>query len=475
MRKTKIICTLGPATDDERVLRELMLSGMNVARVNFSHQTHEEQLKRISAVKRLRKELNLPIALLADTKGPEIRIGTFKTPKVTLKEGQQFTLTTRDVVGDESIVSISFKGLPGDVNKGTHILIDDGLIDMTVDAISATDITCTVINGGEISARKGVNVPGIRISMPYISPSDRADLRFAVENDFDFIAASFVRTADDVRLIKAELKRHGCNDIRIISKIENREGIENADEILKESDGLMVARGDMGVEVPLEEIPIIQKQLIRKVYLAGKQVVTATQMLDSMMKNPRPTRAETTDVANAIYDGTSAIMLSGETAAGAHPIEALKTMARIAEVTERDIDYKKRFRNTVHNDLYNVTGAISHATTAAAHDLDAKAIVTVTESGSTARMISRYRPAVDIIGCSPSKKTVRQMNMSWGVTPLLVEEKTNTDELFKHAITAAHNAGLLSDGDLTVITAGVPLGKSGTTNMIRIHVVGEEI
>ncbi len=475
MRKTKIICTLGPATDDEKVLREMMLAGMNVARVNFSHQTHGEQLKRIETVKRLRRELNLPIALLADTKGPEIRIGTFKTPKVTLNEGQNFTLTTKDIVGDETKVKVSFEGLPHDVSKGTHILIDDGLIDMTVDTVTATEIVCTVVNGGEISARKGVNVPGVSISMPYISASDRSDIRFAVENDFDFIAASFVRNEDDIKQIKAELQRHGCRDMRIIAKIENREGVENADAILNESDGLMVARGDMGVEVPLEEIPIIQKQLIRKAYLAGKQVITATQMLDSMMKNPRPTRAETTDVANAIYDGTSAIMLSGETAAGKHPIEAVKTMAKIAEVTEQDIDYKEQFRKTVHTDLCNVTDAISHATCAAAHDLDATAIVTVTKSGTTARMISKYRPQVDILGCSPSKKTVRQMNMSWGITPLLVEEKTSSDELFSHAISAAHNAGRLKDGDLAVITAGVPIGKSGTTNMIRIHVVGEPI
>ena len=475
MRKTKIVCTLGPATDNEEVLREMMLAGMNGARVNFSHQDHAQHLERIEVVKRLRKELNLPIALLADTKGPEIRIGTFSTPKVRLKEGQTFTLTTKEIVGDENTVSISFEGLPKDVTKGTHILIDDGLVDMVVDSISSTDITCTVINGGEISARKGVNVPSVRLSMPYISASDRADILFAVENDFDFLAASFVRTADDIRAIKAELNRHGCKDMRIIAKIENREGIENADAILAESDGLMVARGDMGVEIPFEEIPIIQKQLIRKVYLAGKQVVTATQMLDSMMKNPRPTRAETTDVANAIYDGTSAIMLSGETAAGAYPVESLKIMARIAETTESDIDYKKRFRNTVHTDLCNVTDAISHATCAAAHDLDARAIITVTESGGTARMISKYRPQVDILGCSPSKKTVRQMNMSWGVTPLLIEEKTSTDDLFAHAIAVSQNANYLKRGDLSVITAGVPLGKSGTTNMIRIHVVGESL
>ena len=473
MRKTKIICTLGPATDDENVLRDMMLAGMNVARVNFSHSTHEEHLKRIEVVKRLRREMNLPVALLADTKGPEIRIGQFKTKSVTLTEGQTFTLTTRQLIGDTNIVSVSFNGLPSDVSRGTHILIDDGLIDMVVESVTTTDINCTVVNGGEISARKGVNVPNVSLSMPYMSANDRADIRFAVENDFDFIAASFVRSDRDVKLIKEELARHNCHDIRIISKIESRDGVVNADAILRESDGLMVARGDMGVEIPFEEIPIIQKALIKKAYLAGKQVITATQMLDSMMKNPRPTRAEITDVANAIYDGTSAIMLSGETAAGKYPVDSVKTMARIAEVTEQDIDYKKRFRATIHEDLYNVTDAISHATCAAAHDLDAAAIVTVTKSGGTARMISKYRPQVGIIGCSPNKKTVRQMNMSWGITPLLVEEKTNTDDLIAHTITTAHNMGLLHDGDLAVITAGVPIGKSGTTNMIKIHVVGE--
>ncbi|MBS1333718.1 MAG: pyruvate kinase, partial [Clostridiales bacterium] len=321
MRKTKIICTLGPATDDENVLRALMLSGMDVARVNFSHQTHEEQKVRVEAVKRIRKELGLPVALLADTKGPEIRIGKFAEPKVELKAGQNFTLTTRDVQGTSEIVSISFAGLPSDVSRGTHILIDDGLIDMVVVSATQTDIVCTVINGGFISANKGINVPGVQLSMPFISSRDRADLRFAVENDLDFVAASFTRTAADINLVKEELARLGSRDMRIIAKIENSEGVANIDEILKVCDGVMVARGDLGVEIPLEDIPVIQKKLIKQAYRAGKQVITATQMLDSMIKNPRPTRAETTDVANAIYDGTSAIMLSGETAAGAYPVE----------------------------------------------------------------------------------------------------------------------------------------------------------
>ena len=475
MRKTKIICTLGPSTDNEAVLKQLMLSGMNVARINFSHQTHEIQQKRVDMIKKLREELGLPVALLADTKGPEIRLGAFSTKKVTLKEGQQFTLTTKDIVGDQTRASISFPGLPHDVTRGAHILIDDGLIDMEVQSVSSTDISCKVINGGDVSARKGINVPGVKVSMPFISPADRADIRFAVENDFDFIATSFTRTAADVELIKEELERLGCKTMRIIAKIENREGVENAEEILKSSDGLMVARGDLGVEIPLQEIPMIQKKLIKEAYLAGKQVVTATQMLESMIQNPRPTRAEATDVANAVYDGTSAIMLSGETAAGQHPVEAVKTMALIAAVTESDIDYKKRFRMANHTNLCNVTDAISHATCAAAHDLNAAAIITVTKSGSTARMISKYRPQTDIIGCSPDPKTVRQMNMSWGISPILVAEENTTEMLFSHAVQSAQAAGMLKDGDLAVITAGVPLGKSGTTNMLRVHVVGENI
>ena len=473
MRKTKIICTLGPATDDENVLRALMLSGMDVARVNFSHQTHEEQKVRVEAVKRIRKELGLPVALLADTKGPEIRIGKFAEPKVELKAGQSFTLTTRDVQGTSEVVSISFAGLPSDVSRGTHILIDDGLIDMVVVSATQTDIVCTVINGGFISANKGINVPGVQLSMPFISSRDRADLRFAVENDFDFVAASFTRTAADINLVKEELARLGSRDMRIIAKIENSEGVANIDEILKVCDGVMVARGDLGVEIPLEDIPVIQKKLITQAYRAGKQVITATQMLDSMIKNPRPTRAETTDVANAIYDGTSAIMLSGETAAGAYPVEAVRTMARIAERTEGDIDYRKRFSQAKVSELCNVTDAISHATCAAAHDLNAAAVITVSKSGMTGRMISKFRPLVPIIGCSPDEKVLRQMNLSWGVMPIYVEEKKSTDELFEAAVSAARQAGVIKDGDLTVITAGVPLGKSGTTNMMRIHVVGE--
>ena len=454
MRKTKIICTLGPATDNPDVLRQLMLSGMNVARINMSHQSHKDHKARIDMVKALREELRLPIAILIDTKGPEIRLGAFKEPKVELRAGDSFTLTTEPVEGDSTIASISFAGLPADVRKGGHILIDDGLIDMEVQATTATTITCTVINGGMVSANKGVNVPGAQLSMPFMSDRDRADIAFACEMEADFIAASFTRRADDVLQIRQELEKNSNHSIRIIAKIENAEGVDNIDDILKVSDGIMVARGDMGVEIALEEIPSIQKKLIHKGYNAGLQVITATQMLDSMMKNPRPTRAETTDVANAIYDGTSAIMLSGETAAGAYPIEAVKTMARIARRTEQDINYIKRFSSRDVHEAPNVTNAISHATV------------------TTARMISKFRPACPIICCTTNPAAQRQMNLSWGVVPIMAEEKDNMDALFDHAVDCAVNAGYLSSGDLVVITAGAPLGVSGTTNLLKVHLVG---
>ncbi len=472
MRKTKIICTLGPSTDDPAVLRELMLSGMDVARVNMSHQNHDSHKQRIEMVKRLRGELGLPVAVLIDTKGPEIRLGAFKEPKVELKAGELFTLTTRQLDGDSSVASISFAGLPGDVSRGSHILIDDGLIDLEVQQTTDTDILCKIINGGMVSANKGVNVPGASLSMPFMSERDKSDIAFACEMEADFIAASFTRRADDVLQIRQELERNGNHSIRIIAKIENSEGVDNIDDILKVSDGIMVARGDMGVEIALEEIPSIQKKLIHKGYNAGLQVITATQMLDSMMKNPRPTRAETTDVANAIYDGTSAIMLSGETAAGAYPIESVRTMARIAVRTEQDINYQKRFSSRDVHDAPNVTNAISHATVTTAHDLGAAAILTVTKSGATARMISKYRPSCPIICCTTNPTTQRQMNLSWGVVPLMAEEKSNMDELFEHAVNRAVEAGYLSSGDLVVITAGAPLGVSGTTNLLKVHLVG---
>lgn len=473
MRKTKIICTLGPATDDIEVLRQLMLAGMNVARLNFSHSTADEQRVRSDAVKKLREELRLPVALLLDTKGPEIRVRDFNKPKIQLKAGEKFVLTTRDIIGDETTAAITFPNLPREVSAGARILIDDGLIELKVDFCTETDIHCTIVNGGTISGHKGINVPGIKLSLPFISEKDKQDIAFAVQEDFDFIAASFTRSAQDIIELRTELEKCNCHKIRIIAKIENSDGVENIDEIIRVSDGIMVARGDLGVEIALEEIPIIQKQLIKKAYNAGKQVITATQMLDSMMKNPRPTRAEATDVANAIYDGTSAIMLSGETAAGEYPVVALKTMSRIAERTEHDIDYKARFAKRDVKEVPNVTSAISHATCTTAHDLGAVAIITVSKSGKTARMISKYRPDCPIISGTTDPTVMRQMNLSWGVVPIMVDEKNNTDELFDHVVDVARKNGLVQNGDLVVITAGVPLGVSGTTNLLKVQLVGD--
>ncbi len=474
MRKTKIICTLGPATDDDTVLREMFLSGMDVARFNFSHATHEEHLARLQKIEKLRDELGIPVATLLDTKGPEIRLCTFKdNKKVHLKEGQTFTLTSREVEGDEKQVSISYPNLIYDIDAGTTILIDDGLVEMMVKEVTATDIICTVKNGGIISDRKGVNVPGVHLSMPFISDKDREDILFGIKQNFDFIAASFVSTADDIREIRKMLNKHN-SQTKVIAKIENYHGVEHIDDIIEASDGIMIARGDMGVEIPYEEVPVLQKLIIKKVYQAGKQVITATQMLDSMIKNPRPTRAETTDVANAIYDGTSAIMLSGETAAGAYPVESLKTMVKIASRAEADIDYKKRFRLQEVCQSPDITDAISRATVTTAHDLNAKMIITVTTSGKTARMISRYRPDCQILGCSTDPMVCRQLNMAWGVTPLLIAVEHDTFELFDHAIQAVENAGFLQDGELAVLTAGVPLGTSGTTNLIKVQIAGSK-
>lgn len=474
MRKTKIICTLGPSTDNDNVLRELMLSGMDVARFNFSHADHEEHLGRLKRIEKLREELGIPVATLMDTKGPEIRIGNFKNnKKIQLKEGQLFTLTTRAVEGDETQVSISYPNLIYDIEIGNTILIDDGLVEMTVTEITDTDIICTVKNNGAISNKKGVNVPGVHLSMPFISDKDREDILFAIHHKFDFIAASFVRTAEDVKDIRKMLNKHN-SQIKIIAKIENYQGVEHIDEIIEAADGIMIARGDMGVEIPYEEVPVLQKMIIKKVYNSSKQVITATQMLDSMIKNPRPTRAETTDVANAIYDGTSAIMLSGETAAGAYPVEALRTMVKIAIRTEADIDYKKRFRIQDVCHQPNITDAISRATVTTAHDLNAKMIITVTTSGGTARSISRYRPQCQILGCTTDPVVCRQLNMSWGVTPLLMPVEHDTFELFDHAIQAVEKAGYLEDGELAVLTAGVPLGMAGTTNIIKVQIAGSK-
>lgn len=460
MRKTKIVCTLGPASESEDILRKLMIEGMDVARFNFSHGTHEEQLEKLNRVKKLREELNLPVAALLDTKGPEIRLKTFENGKAELKQGGKFILTTRDIVGNSEIAAITYKDLPKDVKAGGRILLDDGLIELYIDDIEDTEIFCTVVNAGVISNQKGVNVPDTVLSMPFISPRDYEDICFGIENGFDFIAASFTRTAEDILEIRKILEEKNGQSIKIIAKIENMQGVQNINEIIRVSDGIMVARGDMGVEIPLEEVPVLQKKIIRKVYQAGKQVITATQMLESMMKNPRPTRAEATDVANAIYDGTSAIMLSGETAAGAYPVEAVQTMVKIAERTEIDINYRRRFNELGTEAITDVTNAISHATCTTGMDLNAAAIISVTKSGRTARMISKFRPTCPIIACTMSPGVWRQLNLSWGVQPLIIEEKGTTDELFEAAVEEAMKKGYVKQGDVTVITAGVPLGVS---------------
>ncbi|BCJ94751.1 pyruvate kinase [Anaerocolumna cellulosilytica] len=475
MRKTKIVCTLGPSTDREGVLRELVIAGMDVARFNFSHADHEEHMGRLTKLREIRKELGLPIAALLDTKGPEIRIGKFKDDKkIQLKKGQTFTLTVRHIEGTETCVYVNYEKLIQDIQVGSIILIDDGLVELVVKELTDTDIICQVNNDGVVSNNKGVNVPGSKLSMPFISKKDRDDIIFAIQQGYDFIAASFTRNAQDIMDIRKILEEYNCNTINIIAKIENLEGVENIDEIIDVSDGIMIARGDMGVEIPNEDVPVIQKMIIKKVYNAGKQVITATQMLDSMIKNPRPTRAETTDVANAIYDGTSAIMLSGETAAGAYPIEAVKTMDRIAVRTEQDIDYKKRFRALESQENPDITDAISHATCTTAHDLNAAMIITVTKSGKTARMISRYRPACTIIGCTTEEHVSRQLNLSWGVKPMMIREEKDTFELFEHAVSLVEEKGLIQKGELTVITAGVPLRVSGTTNLIKVHIAGNQ-
>lgn len=471
IRKTKIVCTMGPNLFEKHLIAPLMKAGMNVARFNFSHGTYETHQHYYDEVCRIRDELGLPVATMLDTKGPEIRVRSFKNGRVTLQNGQLFTLTTDEVEGDEERVSITYKELPQDIAVGTSILIDDGLIGMQVERIDGADIVCRVLNGGVVSNNKGVNIPNAHLSMPFISEKDHQDILFAIKNGYDFIAASFTRCADDIMQIRHILQENNCHTINIIAKIENMEGVENIDEILRVVDGVMVARGDLGVEVPLEDVPSLQKKLIQRGIAAGKPVITATQMLDSMIKNPRPTRAEATDVANAIYDGTSAIMLSGESAVGAYPVEAVETMVRIALRAEADMDYIRRFSRDTSAST-DVTNAISHATVTSAHDLNASAIITVTKSGSTARILSRYRPACVIVGCTTEKHVWRQLALSWGTVPLMIAEESNTDDLFEHAVDAAVQSGLVHDGELVVLTAGVPLGISGTTNLMKVHVVG---
>lgn len=474
MKKTKIVCTIGPASEDEQVFEKLVLSGLNVARLNFSHGTHEEHKKRIDAIKKVRGKLDIPVATMLDTKGPEIRTGDFEDGIAELVEGQEFTITTRDIIGNSSICNITYIGLPKDVNVGDSILIDDGLIELKVVEIpNDTDIKCKVINPGLVKNHKGVNVPGIKINLPAITQKDIEDILFGIENEIDFIAASFIRKASDVIEIRKILEEHRANNIQIISKIENQEGVDNIDEIIQVSDGIMVARGDLGVEIPTEEIPLVQKVIIKKCNEAGKPVITATQMLDSMMRNPRPTRAEVTDVANAIFDGTDAIMLSGETAAGKYPLEAVKTMANIALRTEHSLDYKEMLRSKSIGKDITVTNAISHATCSTAEDLGAAAIVTATSSGYTAKAVSKFRPSAPIVAVTPRKDVMRKLMLVWGVYPVLTQGSDTTDEVIESSVQSAIEKNYIKQGDLIVITAGIPVGVAGSTNLLKVHIVGE--
>jgi len=472
MRKTKIVCTIGPASESEEMIEQLVSAGMNVARLNFSHGDHSEHKRRIDAIKRVREKLGVPVAIMLDTKGPEVRLGYFKDGKAELEKGQRFTLTIRDIQGDNTQCSITYKELPGEVSIGSKILIADGVIELIVKDKNATDVICEALNSGILGDRKNVNIPGATSKLPAITEKDIADLIFGIENEVDFIAASFIRTATDVLEIRKVLEQNGGKLIQIIAKIENQEGVDNLGDILRTCDGLMVARGDLGVEIPTEDIPMIQKLLIKKANEAGKPVITATQMLDSMIRNPRPTRAEVTDVANSIIDGTDAIMLSGETAAGKYPIEAVKTMSRIAERTETELDYGKSLHGFSGRKL-NVATAISHSSCTTAFELQAAAIITPTQSGSTARMVSKFRPKAPIIAATSDINVMRRLCLSFGVYPVSVPYSEITDEIIDFSVNSAVSAGLIKSGDLVVITAGIPSGVAGTTNLIKVHIVGE--
>ena len=471
MRKTKIICTLGPSADSEEVIRALILAGMNAARFNFSHGTHDSHRAELLKLRRVRDELGAPVATILDTKGPEIRIKSFQQGPITLERGQSFTLNTQDIPGDANGVSVTYENLHNEVTPGCRILVDDGLIELVVKEISGTEIRCEVENGGPLSSNKSINIPGVHILLPSLTEKDREDLRFAAENDFDFIAASFVRKASDVEDIRACLHEYGGDSIRIISKIENREGVENLEAIIAASDGIMVARGDLGVEIPAYEVPILQKKMIKATIRAGKPVITATQMLDSMIRNPRPTRAEVSDVANAVFDGTSCVMLSGETASGKYPVEALETMVRTVVAAEQAIDYWGQFREQHVLSGSGITDAITHSCCLTAMDLGAAAILAPTETGYTARVIARYRPSCPIIALCQTEKTRRQLAISWSVRPYLTGFVDSSDRLFSLAVEVARKEGAVQTGDTVVITAGVPIGGSGTTNLIKAQVV----
>jgi pyruvate kinase len=475
MRKTKIVCTIGPSSESPEMLRKLIHAGMNVARLNFSHGDFAEHGARIANIRKVSEELGKTVAILLDTKGPEIRTGKLKEEPIELIQDEKIVLTTEEILGDASRISITYPGLPKDVQIGSTILIDDGLIGLTVTNVTDTEIECRIVNGGTLKSKKGVNVPGVRISLPGITEKDAADILFGIEQGVDFIAASFVRKASDVLEIRELLEKHNATHIQIISKIENQEGVDNLDEILEVSDGLMVARGDLGVEIPAEEVPLVQKRMIEKCNRVGKPVITATQMLDSMQRNPRPTRAEASDVANAIFDGTDAIMLSGETAAGKYPVESVQTMSRIAERAESALDYRELLTRQSMAQQASVTEVISQAVANSALDLDAKAIITSTESGYTARMVSKYRPKSPIIAVTPNPHVMRKMCLVWGVTPIQGVDARNTDEMFHIALERSMRAGYIKFGDLVIITAGVPVGRSGTTNLIKIHHVGDMV
>ena len=472
MIKTKIICTLGPVCDDEKVMRKLLETGFDCARMNFSHGSHEEHGKRLALFKKVRKELGVPTALLLDTKGPEIRTGEFDQPTELVK-GEKITIVHDDIIGSKDRFSVSYKQLHQDIKPGNHILIDDGLISLLVDSITKEDINCTIENGGVVSSKKSINIPGVEINLPPLTERDTQDILFAIKHDYDFIALSFVRKASDVLTVKKLLSQNGGSDIRIIAKIENRQGIDNIDDILHVSHGIMVARGDLGVEIPVEEVPIVQKMLIRKCYNASKHVITATQMLDSMIRNPRPTRAEASDVANAIYDGTSCIMLSGETANGKYPVESLKTMRNIAQTTEESINYWHRFKKTEFPSDNSIASAISHSTCTTAMYLNAKSIITVSKGGSTAQHISRFRPQCPIICATTSVKVMHQLQLAWGVKSYYAGEVKSTDALFDVAVNIAKKSGEVEDGDTVIITAGVPVGVPGTTNMLKVQMIGD--
>jgi pyruvate kinase len=475
MRKTKIVCTIGPASESQENLKKLLEAGMNVARLNFSHGDFEEHGARIRNLRAASSETGKVAAILLDTKGPEIRTGKLKEEPIELVQDKHIILTTEEILGDADRISVTYSNLPRDVAVGSTILIDDGLIGLEVVDIRGTEIECRIVNGGTIKSKKGVNVPGVKISLPGITEKDANDIVFGIEQGVDFIAASFVRKASDVMEIRELLERHNASHIQIISKIENQEGVDNLDEILEVSDGLMVARGDLGVEIPAEDVPVVQKQMIKKCNIVGKPVITATMMLDSMQRNPRPTRAEASDVANAVFDGTDAVMLSGETAAGKYPVESVQTMARIAERAEAALEYKEIFLRQAQAQQVTVTEAISQAVANSALELGAKAILTATESGYTARMVSKYRPKSPIIAVTPSEQVIRRLSLVWGVIPVMGVQAKTTDELFNLAVESSIKTGIVSLGDIVVITAGVPVGRSGTTNLIKVHHVGEMI